>query len=315
MARQQGINTQFAGVFESTYGTAPGSGYFKIPLMSHDLGAERPLEEDDSLSGRRELAPTPGAVEAGGDVVVPLEAESIGFWLTALCGSPATTGTGPYTHVFEMGAAASLPSMALETWMSAVPHAGMVKGALANTLAIEASPTGKLQATIGVIAQDEAKATSSGAGTPSEFTAYNRLLATSAALQRNGSALTSKGETTSVNFDNTIDALRALDGTGTISDGVPERSVVTGRVQLRFADQTMLNQAVDHTSSTLQLGFASGDGSETLTILMHEVYLPRPKIPVAGPGGIQADFDFRAVKDPSNGKQATITLVNNTASY
>src|SRR6056297_2749887 len=123
MAYQQGINTKFHGAFESAYGTAPAAGFMELPFISHTLGEERPNEADDTLgNGRKPRAPEKGTREAGGDVVVPVEAESFGFWLKALFGAPTTTGTGPYTHVFEAGAAASLPSLALETWMPQVPH-------------------------------------------------------------------------------------------------------------------------------------------------------------------------------------------------
>ena len=314
MARQQGITTQFAGAWESAYGTAPASGYFELPFIRHTLGAEHGLEEDDTISGRRELAPEKGATTAGGEVVVPLEAESIGFWLRALFREPTTTGTGPYTHVFEAGSADSLPSLSLEAWMSRVPYSDMTSGAMADTLAVDLSPEGKLQATIGMIARSAVAGTTSNAGTPGVFGAFNRFPATSAALKRNGAALTSKGESGVINVSNSLDALRGLDGTGLITDMAPGRSLVTGTVTLRFADQTMLTQAIDHGAATLETTFAAG-GGEALTFLMHEVYLDRPKVPIEGPQGIQATFSYRAVRDMANGKQMTVTLVNNTASY
>ncbi len=316
MASQQGINTKLYGAFESAFGTAPASGYMVLPFISHTLGEERPNEPDDTLgNGRRPRAPEKGTRDAGGNVIVPVEAESIGFWLKALFGAPTTTGTGPYTHVFAVGAATSLPSMALETWMPQVPSAHVVVGAVADTLAIEVSPTGRLQATIGLIAKEEKDpASSSGAGTPSEFTAYTRFPAASACLERNGAALTSKGESASLNASNELDPVRFLCGDGVVGEILPQRSTVTGAATLRFGDTTVLQQAIDMTASTMTIKMDPG-GTESLTFLMHEVYLPRPKVEVPGPGGIQANFDLAAVADPSTGKQMTVTLVNNTASY
>ncbi|OAO02714.1 phage tail tube protein [Roseovarius indicus] len=314
MARHQGINTQFAGVLESSYGTAPGTGFFNLPFISHTLGATHPLEEDDTLSGRKERAPEKGATEAGGEVVVPLEAESIGFWLTALFGESSTTGVGPYTHVWEAGAVTSLPSLALETWMSAVPHSDMVTGCVAEAMSIEVSPTGKATARITLMAQDATEDTSSNAGTPSDFGEYNRFAATSAALQRNGSALSSKGENGTLTMSNDLDALRGLDGTGLITDIVPGRSIVTFNPTLRFASQAVLSQAIGHTSANMDVAYST-PGGESLTFLMHEIYLPRPKVPIEGPAGVQVTFDGRAVIDPSTDKQMTVTLVNNTESY
>lgn len=315
MAYQQGINVKLRGAFESAYGTAPASGYFDLPFISHTLGEERPNDPDDTLgSGRKRRAPEKGTREAGGNVVVPVEAESFGFWLKALFGAPTTTGTGPYTHVFEAGDATSLPSLAMETWMPQVPFASMVTGAVANTLSLDLAADGRLQATIGFIAQKEAIDSSSGAGTPTGFSAYTRFPGSSAALQRNGSALTSKGESAALNVSNDLDALRFIDGTGVVGQILPQRSDVTGTVTLRFGDTTMLSQAIDMTASTLTVAMDPG-GDETLTFLMHEVYLPRPKVEVPGPGGVQAQFAYEAVADPSTAKQMTVTLINNTASY
>lgn len=315
MAYQQGINTKFRGAFESTFGTAPASGFLELPIISHTLGEERTNESDDTIgNGRKPRAPEKGTREAGGNVIIPVEAESFGFWLKALFGAPTTTGTGPYTHVFEAGAAASLPSMSFETWMPQVPFSSMVEGCVANTLALDVASTGRLQATIGLLAQKETIDSESNAGSPTAFSAYTRFPASSAALQRNGSALTSKGESGAINVSNTLEALRFVDGTEVVGEIETGPSLVTGNVQLRFGDTTMLTQAIDLTASTLTVVMNPG-GDETLTFLMHEVYLPRPKVEVPGPAGVQANFEYSAVSDPSTGKQMTVTLVNNTASY
>ena len=42
----------------------------------------------------------------------------------------------------------------------------------------------------------------------------------------------------------------------------------------------------------------------------HEVYLPKPKLAVDGPGGVQASFDFRCVKNDVAGRMLIVTLTN-----
>ena len=42
----------------------------------------------------------------------------------------------------------------------------------------------------------------------------------------------------------------------------------------------------------------------------HEVYLPKPKLAVEGPGGVQASFDFRGAKNDGAGRMLTVTLTN-----
>ncbi len=48
---------------------------------------------------------------------------------------------------------------------------------------------------------------------------------------------------------------------------------------------------------------------------MHEVYLPRPKRELSGPQGVQATFDWIAALNATAGCMATITLINDVATY
>ena len=47
-----------------------------------------------------------------------------------------------------------------------------------------------------------------------------------------------------------------------------------------------------------------------LLLTAHEVYLPKPKLAVEGPGGVQASFDFRGAKNDVAGRMVTVTLTN-----
>jgi hypothetical protein len=47
-----------------------------------------------------------------------------------------------------------------------------------------------------------------------------------------------------------------------------------------------------------------------LVLTAHEVYLPKPKLAVEGPGGVQASFDFRGAKNTAAGRMLTVTLTN-----
>ena len=92
MARAQGARAQMALAFETVYGTAPASGYTRVPFASTSLGAQQPLLSSELLGyGRDPLAPVKDAVTADGDVVVPIDAEAFGFWLKAAFGEPTTS--------------------------------------------------------------------------------------------------------------------------------------------------------------------------------------------------------------------------------
>ena len=104
MARAQGARAQMALAFETTYGTAPTTGFRVVPFASTTLGSEQPLITSELLGqGRDPLAPIKDAVTADGDVVVPLDVENFGLWLKAAFGAPTTTGTTPKTHTFQSG--------------------------------------------------------------------------------------------------------------------------------------------------------------------------------------------------------------------
>jgi len=48
---------------------------------------------------------------------------------------------------------------------------------------------------------------------------------------------------------------------------------------------------------------------------VHAVYLPRPRIEISGPQGVQATFDWQAARDPVLGRMCTATLVNDIETY
>ena len=49
MARAQGARSQLAAAFETTYGTAPTSGFMQMPFASSTLGANQPLLASELL--------------------------------------------------------------------------------------------------------------------------------------------------------------------------------------------------------------------------------------------------------------------------
>jgi hypothetical protein len=89
---------------------------------------------------------------------------------------------------------------------------------------------------------------------------------------------------------------------------------VTGEAVVRFADTTLLDLATATTPIELSYGW-SISASKSLSIVAHTVWLPRPKLPITGPNGIQASFSWQASESPTLGKTCTITLVNDVSAY
>ncbi len=312
MARARGANAIMAAAFETTYGTPPASGYKKLPFVSSALGEEQNLIESDLLGlGREPLPPSKDVANNEGDVVVPVDLRNFGYWLKLLLGAPTTTGTGPYTHTYVSGALA-LPSMAIEIGLPDVPSYGMNFGVRANTMTIQMQRSGLLNATMGLIAQGETRSASSGAGTPSEA-AIERFSQGLGEIKRNGVAL---GNIVSaeLTYSNNLDKVEVIRPDGRIEDAEPAMVATNGNVVVRFADTTLLDQAVDGTACELSFGWEI-DPDRSLLFTLHEVYLPRPKLSVSGPGGVQATFAFQAAKDSTLQKTMTVVLVNDVPTY
>ena len=312
MARAHGARAQMALAFETTYGTAPTTGFRVMPFASTTLGSEQPLIASELLGqGRDPLAPIKDAVTADGDVVVPLDVENFGLWLKAAFGAPTTTGTTPKTHTFQSGVWA-LPSMAIETAMPEVPRYAMYSGCVCDQLSWQMARSGLLTATARLVAQGETVAAASAAGTPTALS-LQRFGHFNGSIARNGVAL---GNVISaeVTYSNGFDRIETIRSDGKIEGVDPGMAALTGKIEARFADTTLITQAMDGTPCELVFAWSLG-ANASFSFTAHAVYLPRPRIEIPGPQGIQATFDWQAAKAASPARMCTATLVNTVTSY
>jgi len=313
MARGQGARAQMALAFETTYGTPPASGFTRIPFASTSLGAEQPLLGSELLGyGRDPLAPIKDAVTADGDVVIPLDASSIGFWLKAAFGTPVTTGAeAPYSHEFRSGNW-SLPSFSIETGMPEVPRFAMYAGCMVDSINWQMARSGLLTATVSLVAQGEALSTNSVTGSLANLDLI-RFGHFNGAITRNGQPI---GNVVSVDiaYANNLDRVETIHSDGRIDGADPSVAALTGNVQVRFADQTLVNQAINGEACEMSFAYALAAGVG-LTFTAHAVYLPRPRIEISGPQGVQATFDWQAAVAPGVGHMCTVTLTNGRETY
>lgn len=314
MARAQGARARMALAFEAIYGTPPASGFTRIPFASTTLGSEQPLLNSELLGyGRDPLAPVKDAVTADGDVVVPIDAAAFGFWLKAAFGAPTTTGTapGPFTRTFQSGSW-TLPSMAIETGMPEVPRYAMYSGVMLDQLSWQMQRSGLLTATARLVAQGEAVSTTSQAGTPAELELL-RFGHFNGAIKRNGTAL-GNVISTEITYANNLDRIETIRADGMIDGADPSIAALTGRTEVRFADSMLVSQAINGTPCELEFSYTLISG-ESLTFTAHAVYLPRPRIEISGPQGVQASFDWQAARDATLGRMCTAVLVNDVETY
>lgn len=315
MARAQGARSVLAFGVEGSYGVPPSAGnYLRAPFASTTLGTDQPLLADELLGyGRDPLPPELDASTTNGDVIVPIDTVMFGNWLKMTFGAASTAdnGDGTFTHTWKTGVW-DIPSFAVEKQMPEVPFFQMVKGCKVNSLEWTNERSGNLQATLGLLAQGEnAPAGTSSAGTLTDLT-FRRFRNAQGSIKRNGSLLANV-VSSSFRYSNNLDAIETIRNDGLIDGLDPSRAELTGSVVTRFADRVLFDQAVAGTSCAIELAFTGASASLVVTI--HEVYLPRPRVEIPGPAGIQATFDWQAAFNSAEDCMATVELTNEEASY
>lgn len=312
MARAIGANARLLTLPEATYGTAPTGNFRRLPFLSCDLGAEQPLLDADviGLGGTRDAAaPFQDTVTVSGTVVVPVDLNAFGHWLRLLLGPPTTTGTTNFTHTFKSGAAA-LPSNSVEVGYPDVPSYDLCTGVRADTLELDFSPSGPATASLGLIGQGSARSSASAGGTPTTpaYTAFNKA---QGSISRTGTAL-AQVTGAKLSFSNGVETVRTIRADRKIEGADPGICRATGQVTARFADTTLLTQAQTGAAADFAFAYAI-DANRSLTVTLHEVYLALAKTPIAGPGGVEAAFDFRAAYSATAATMMTVALKNQQA--
>jgi hypothetical protein len=229
--------------------------------------------------------------------------------------SGATLSGGGYTHTFVSGAA-SLPSFSAEIGHANVPAYFVHTGCMLNSMAFNFQRSGAANATLNILAQGETRYTSSQGGTPTSRV-YKPFSQFNGSIKRNSVAL---ANITGAQFTyaNGMQAVPTIRNDGLI-DGVDPTTVnITGSIDVRFADTTLLDDALNNNAIELELAYkmAGLDANNfSLTWTFHEVYLPRPRVPISGPGGVQTNFNWQGVYDDALSKSVTVVLKNDVTSY
>ena len=311
MGYGMGINATMSVVDEATYGVVPSTGFRKLPFVSHSMGEERPLIEDDQLGfGREGRDPSYDVATNDGDIVVPVDLAAIGVWLKGFFGNQTTTGAGPYSHFFESGKAL-LPSRSIEIGNPDVPAFSVHYGAVVNQIRIQMARSGLLSATVSLIAKGETAASpTSVAGTPAAL-AGPRFAQASGTISRNGVVL---GNIVSadISISNGFEKIEVLSADGRIGGVIPGVVQAALRISARFNNLDLLTSATDGTPIDLgDMGWTFGDNR--LRFGMPRVFLPRVKRPISGPGGIVQEFNCQASGD--GGHKVNATLVNTVPNY
>lgn len=229
--------------------------------------------------------------------------------------APTLTGgaaAGAKHHTF-VGGAQDLPSASIEIGHPEVPNYALNAYVMANTLGIQLQRTGQLNATIGLLAQGEYPATASVAGSLIELI-IERFSQFSGSVLRDGVPIADlvSGQ---FNLSNGLDTVPGLRGDGRITGIDPGMLGVTGQVGVRFSTRDLLTIAENGTPIELEFRWAIPNTNWALTFVVHQVYLPKPKTAVEGPGGIVHTYAWQGSEHPTLHRTVTAVLVNDVAAY
>jgi hypothetical protein len=166
---------------------------------------------------------------------------------------------------------------------------------MVNSLQVGFARSGAANATVGLIAQGEAKQAATLDASPStrDLIRFNQF---QGSIKQGGAAL---GNVVSaqLTYSNNLERIETIRSDGKIDGADPTVASLTGNLEVRFADTTLI------------------DADRRLTFIAHEVYLPKPKLSISGPGGIQATFEWQAAKAAGVARMFTVELVNDVISY
>lgn len=310
----KGAKSHLLLAYEASYGKLPATPkVFRLPFNKNTLSGKQNLIEVNTITGRRDpVEPGRGLIDASGGVEIPWDARAVGYWLTAMFGEPATTGTGPYTHVFTLKD--DMPSMTLEKGYKDISSFAAYPGCKISKFGLNvAVGNNELTANVDILASTETinATTLEAAPTDVSLARFNNF---QAAVVEGGlpSAICRKFD---LNIDFGLDGdTYCLNGQATrtdISEGIVQ---VTGSIESLFKDVTLLNKAVNGTESSLKITFTSGTNS--LEILIPELIFERGTPPIDGPKGLLLNTSFKAYyKDSAENSVIKFTLVNDVEHY
>jgi hypothetical protein len=309
MALASGMAAQLGFAPEVTYGTAVTPTAF-LPLVSESVTAQRErLESAGIIAGRRVLTSdqwSPGNLTVSGDVEVELYNRGLGKLFRVMFGEVATTGAGPYTHVFTPG---DLAGDALTVQVGRPGTAGTVhpftySGMKVGSWELSCSAGEIARLKLSMVGRDETTATALASATyPATI---KPLHFDHAAVTLGGSAVQVKSFTLS--GDNGMDDARRFLGDERIAEPL-EAGIRTydGTLDIEFVDLTQYTRYVNATEVALSIVFTSGLDSVTLTA---NVRLDGETPTVSGTDLLAQSVGFKAVASGNDGTAITATLVN-----
>lgn len=317
--RAQGADVQILGKVEATYGTAPSGNWRPLVASNFSPGGAKPLGYDPEL-GRGADAQDPfyDPLSVSGTIDVHMRVREIGFWLYFLFGAPTTTGSGPYTHIFN--SAGELPSLSLQEGFTNLASAVYMlrTGGKLGGFSIDLSRSGPAKMSMPFMGQSLSRSGSTAGGTPVAAYAEGKYFNKALLVNREGSALAqlTGGR---INFSNGLEAVETIGRGDGLVEGIDEtQRTGDGSLDVRLTASSTLYDAAMTNESAQDLLFrwtTPIDAAYKLDLDFGRCFIDWTQPGVPGPGGITSSLNWRAAKTSSTVSLLKCTLVNDVASY
>lgn len=307
-----GANARLALKREATFGAKPSGNFAYVPFISADIGGTDDLDETAVLGdGRDQQRPARDGLTVRGRLVVPLELNSVGFWLNAALGDDTVTGTTNYTHTFKSGQSV-LPTFFAEFQHLDAPtpiYRGY-SGLVVDTVGLTLGPTGRPRLELGVTARDEEEDNTSDAGTPTS--AVRTYFHNKQAFINKDTIKLGSITALTLNMNNNFDFGKYIGDGGLVGCAVPGQFNARGSLTGRFVDRTIAQLAENATVMELGVGWQI-DATHAITFLVEQAELLRAGRPVSGPGAIERSFNLYGSKETVANASVTAVLINQVA--
>lgn len=317
-----GMNGYIGFGKETTWGTAvaPSSGMF-MEAMSETLAAT--IDRFDTRNIFNSLAEpddTTGLVRIAGDIVIPGNAEALGYLLNAALGSDvATSNSGLVSHVFQarnndIGSLCPLQPYTVEIFRD-VTSAQQYAGCNASQLSLQVQPNQDLRVTatwLGKAMLNKARVAAASVTFPN--TPGQPFTFDTASLAIGGNAVDIV-EGLTVNINNQLEAVAALNASTAIA-----RIARTGPVmidisgQISFTNINEYNNFLNQTEQTFALNFFKAGSFSLLLQAPRMVYTAFP-LAQSGRGRTVVGFTGKARVPVGSTSQLVATLKNMTLAY
>lgn len=227
--------------------------------------------------------------------------------------SGATLKGGAYVHEFHSGVDC-LPSFTVEIEHKNPSVFFQHIGCVLNSLGLNFQRSGEAEAALNIIAKGQRQFDATQAGTPVSPDYVTRLF-----NQFQGSILkddVALGNITgaTLNYTNSVESVQTIRPDAEIEAADPTIAKASGEIVSRFANTTLLDDAVNDNDIKLELAYII-DAGQKIVFTLHKVLLPRPKVAIEGPGAVQTTFAWQAAKDDGVGRMMTAKLYNDVATY